>query len=154
MVIIIRSGHIWQYQLVIVVINEDKGGFFMEEIFIDFEKQGGLVPAIAQDKATGEVLMLAYMNKEAFDKTLETKKATYFSRSRNKLWVKGETSGHTQFVHDIRIDCDNDTILLVVEQKGGAACHKGYNTCFHTSLKNGRPQIVGEKIFDPEKVYK
>lgn len=126
----------------------------MEEIVIDFEKQGGLVPVIAQDKKTKEVLMLAYMNKEAFEQTLATGKATYFSRSRNKLWVKGETSGHTQLVSDIRIDCDNDTLLILVEQKGGAACHKGYNSCFHTSVNSGRPVITGEKVFDPEKVYK
>ncbi|MDY0132269.1 MAG: phosphoribosyl-AMP cyclohydrolase [Desulforegulaceae bacterium] len=126
----------------------------MEEIFIDFDKEGGLVPVIAQDQENGEVLMLAYMNKEAFEKTLETKKATYFSRSRNKLWVKGETSGHTQLVSDIRLDCDNDTILLIVEQKGGAACHKGYSSCFHTSVNSGKPVIMAEKVFDPEKVYK
>jgi phosphoribosyl-AMP cyclohydrolase len=124
-----------------------------EKLFIDFEKQNGLVPVIAQDKETLEVLMLAYMNKEAFEHTLKTKKATYFSRSRNKLWVKGESSGHTQTVSDIRIDCDNDTILLLVEQKG-AACHKGYNSCFHTSVKSGEPVVIAKKVFDPEKVYK
>jgi phosphoribosyl-AMP cyclohydrolase len=125
-----------------------------EKYFIDFEKQSGMVPAIVQEESSGKVLMLAYMNKEAFENTIKTGKATFYSRSRNKLWVKGESSGHEQIVSDIRIDCDNDTILLIVEQKGNAACHKGYNSCFHTSLKNGKPCIIEEKVFDPEKVYK
>ena len=90
----------------------------------------GLVPAIAQDVSTNEVLMLAYMNQEAFDKTLETKLAHYWSRSRKKLWLKGETSGHIQHVKSIKIDCDNDTILLKVEQEG-VACHTGEYSCFH-----------------------
>ncbi|MFB3925473.1 MAG: phosphoribosyl-AMP cyclohydrolase [Syntrophales bacterium] len=120
----------------------------------DFEKGKGLVPAIVQDDATREVLMLAYMNREAWCKTLETGKATYWSRSRNKLWIKGETSGHVQLVRDILIDCDQDVVLLKVEQVGGAACHTGYRTCFYRRIVNGKAQIVGEKMFDPEDIYK
>jgi phosphoribosyl-AMP cyclohydrolase len=109
-----------------------------------------LVPAIAQDYATGEVLMLAYMNDEALAKTRETGKAHYWSRSRKKLWLKGETSGNFQIVKEIRIDCDHDAILLLVEQKGGA-CHTGYRSCFYRTVDG---KIVGEKIFEPEDVYK
>lgn len=101
---------------------------------IDFEKGNGLVPVIAQDYENKEVLMLAYMNKESFIKTLEGDTAWYFSRSRNELWNKGATSGHFQYVKDIKIDCDNDTILLLVDQKG-AACHTGNRTCFYRDVK-------------------
>ncbi len=122
---------------------------------LDFAKAGGLVPAIAQDYATGEVLMLAYMNKKSWEETLKSGMATYFSRSRQTLWKKGETSGHLQVIKEIRIDCDNDTVLLKVEQIGGAACHLGYRSCFFKKLdKNGRSEIVEKKVFDPEKVYK
>ncbi len=119
----------------------------------DFEKTGGLIPVIAQDWQTGEVLMLAYMNEEAWQKTLETGKAHYFSRSRQKIWLKGESSGHVQLVKEIFLDCDLDTVLLKVEQRGGAACHKGYRSCFFRRLKDGELEVVGEKIFDPEVVY-
>lgn len=119
----------------------------------DFEKTGGLVPVIAQDWRTGEVLMLAYMNEEAWQRTLETGKVHYFSRSRNKIWLKGESSGHVQVVKEILLDCDLDTVLIKVEQKGGAACHKGYRSCFYRRLKDGSLEVVGEKIFDPEVVY-
>jgi phosphoribosyl-AMP cyclohydrolase len=110
----------------------------------------GLIPAIAQDYATGEVLMLAYMNDEALAKTKETGKAHYWSRSRKKLWLKGETSGNFQQVKEIRIDCDNDAILLLVEQKGGA-CHTGYRSCFYRTVDG---EIVGQKIFEPQDVYR
>jgi len=120
---------------------------------IDFKKNGGLVPAIAQAHDTGEVLMLAYMNQEAFETTLATGKATYFSRSRNTLWIKGETSGHVQQVKEIRIDCDNDTVLLKVEQFGGAACHTGFRSCFYRKVDNDDLTVEGEPIFDPEEVY-
>lgn len=103
-------------------------------MFIDFEKGNGLVPAIVQDFKTKEVLMLAYMNKESLEITLKEKKACYFSRSRNELWLKGETSGHYQYVKDIKIDCDNDTILLIVDQIG-AACHTGNYSCFYRKLE-------------------
>jgi len=121
---------------------------------LNFEKGEGLVPAIVQDYRTKDVLMLAYMNKESWSKTLETGKATYWSRSRNTLWVKGETSGNVQLVKDIMIDCDSDTVLLKVEQVGGAACHTGYNTCFYRKLSDGKVDIIGKKIFNSEEVYK
>lgn len=123
-------------------------------INLDFEKTGGLLPAIVQDHQSGEVLMLAYMNAAAWENTLETGKATFYSRSRNKLWVKGETSGHTQQVREIRIDCDRDTVLLKVDQIGGAACHKGYKSCFFTTVENGSETVTEKKIFDPDEVYK
>lgn len=100
---------------------------------IDFNKSGGLIPAIAQDYKTKEVLMLAYMNKESLIKTLEGDTAWYYSRSRNELWNKGATSGHLQYVKEIKVDCDNDTILLLVDQVG-AACHTGNRTCFYRDL--------------------
>ena len=120
----------------------------------NFKKnKNGLLPVIAQDFKTNEVLMLAFMNETAFEKTVETKKATYFSRSRNTLWVKGETSGNTQIVKEIRIDCDFDTILIKVEQKGGAACHLGYRSCFFKKLEQGEFITTEKPIFDPQKVY-
>ncbi len=100
-------------------------------IMPDFEKQGGLVPAIAQDYKTGEILMLAYMNKEAFLKTLETGKVHYWSRSRKKLWLKGEESGHFQLLKELYIDCDEDTVLVKIEQIGNTACHTGHRSCFY-----------------------
>ena len=103
-------------------------------IKIDFDKGNGLVPVIVQDVKTKEVLMLAYMNEESLNKTMETKLATYWSRSRQKLWVKGETSGHYQHVKDVRVDCDEDTILLIVEQDG-AACHTGHYSCFYRDME-------------------
>jgi phosphoribosyl-AMP cyclohydrolase len=121
---------------------------------IDFEKGDGLVPVIVQDDDTKEVLMLAYMNRKAWSKTLETGKATYWSRSRNELWVKGETSGHVQIVKEILVDCDSDTLLLKVQQIGGAACHTGYKSCFYRKVKNGKMEIIGEPVFKPEDVYK
>lgn len=119
----------------------------------DFSLGGGILPAIAQDAATGEVLMLAYMNEEAYAETLASGKAVYFSRSRNTLWRKGEQSGHVQIVKEIFVDCDQDAILLKVEQVGGAACHTGYRSCFYRKLTPDGLQPVGEPVFDPEKVY-
>jgi phosphoribosyl-AMP cyclohydrolase len=121
---------------------------------IDFEKSGGLVPAVAQDAETGEVLMLAWMNSEAYEETLRTGRACYYSRSRGKLWRKGEESGHVQEVKAIFIDCDADTVLLKVDQKGGAACHEGYRSCFFRQTTPDGLRIVGERIFDPKQVYK
>jgi len=121
---------------------------------LDFSKGKGLIPAIAQDFNTGEVLMLAYMNQASFDETLSSGKATYFSRSRQSLWKKGETSGHVQQVKEIRVDCDQDTILLKVEQVGGAACHKGYKSCFFKRIENRELTIVEKRVFDPDTVYK
>jgi phosphoribosyl-AMP cyclohydrolase len=122
-------------------------------IQLDFKKTGGLIPAIAQDYVTGEILMLAYMNQEAFDATLSSGKATYYSRSRQTLWIKGETSGNVQRVKEIRIDCDDDTVLLKVEQLGGAACHTGHRSCFYKKLENGSIRVIGEPMFDPREVY-
>jgi len=122
-------------------------------IKLDFNKTSGLVPAIVQDNETGEILMLAYMNQDAFNATLSTGKATYYSRSRQTLWVKGETSGNVQLVKEIRIDCDDDTVLLKVEQLGGAACHTGHRSCFYKKIEDGTIRIVGEPVFDPKEVY-
>ena len=120
---------------------------------IDFDKAGGLVPAIAQDAATGQVLMLAWMNREAYEETRRTGRAVYFSRSRNKLWRKGEESGHVQEVKGIYLDCDADTILLKVQQIGGAACHEGYRSCFFRKITPEGFEVVGERLFDPAEVY-
>ena len=121
---------------------------------LDFKKNNGLIPAVVQDYRTGEVLILAYMNEEAFEETLKTRKATYYSRSRKSLWIKGETSGHVQLVKEIRVDCDLDTILLKVEQVGHAACHKGYRTCFFSKLEENDLKITESIVFDPDEVYK
>jgi phosphoribosyl-AMP cyclohydrolase len=121
---------------------------------LDFSKIDGLVPAIVQDHETGEVLMLAFMNQQAWEATLKTGEATFWSRSRQRLWVKGKTSGHLQRVKEIFIDCDNDTVLLKVEQLGAAACHTGYRSCFFQKVENGsRVTIVGQPVFDPKEVY-
>jgi phosphoribosyl-AMP cyclohydrolase len=122
-------------------------------IKLDFNKTGGLVPAIVQDFQSGEILMLAYMNSDAFNATLSTGKATYYSRSRQTLWVKGETSGNMQLIKEIRIDCDDDTVLLKVEQQGGAACHTGHRSCFFKKIEDGSIRIMDEPIFDPREVY-
>jgi phosphoribosyl-AMP cyclohydrolase len=120
----------------------------------DFSKGDGLLPVIAQDADTGEVLMLAYMNAESFAQTVATGEAVYFSRSRNRLWRKGEESGHTQQVRAVLVDCDGDTILLKVQQRGGAACHEGYRSCFFREVTDEGLRIVGERVFDPAEVYK
>jgi phosphoribosyl-AMP cyclohydrolase len=122
-------------------------------IDLNFEKQDGLVPAIAQDDDSGEVLMLAYMNEEAWRKTLETGVVHYWSRSRQKLWKKGESSGNVQEVREIRVDCDEDCVVIRVNQIGGAACHTGYRSCFYRVVRDGKLVAEGERIFDPEKVY-
>jgi phosphoribosyl-AMP cyclohydrolase len=119
----------------------------------NFEKSGGLLPAIAQDAATGQVLMLAWMNREAWEETVRTRRAVYFSRSRNKLWRKGEESGNIQEVRDVFLDCDEDTILLKVNQIGGAACHEGYASCFFRRIVPDGVEVVGERLFDPSVVY-
>ena len=126
----------------------------MIDTYIDFDKQNGLVPAIAQDWETGEILMLAYMNREAVEETLNTGRACYYSRSRSKLWRKGEESGNVQKVREVRIDCDRDTIVIKVEQVGGAACHTGHRSCFYRKIENGELVEDGEKVFDPKEVYK
>jgi phosphoribosyl-AMP cyclohydrolase len=117
----------------------------------------GLVPVIAQEKDSGNVLMFAWMNREALQKTAELKRAVYFSRSRNKLWFKGEESGHVQTVHDIRIDCDSDVVLLKVTQEGhtpGIACHTGRHSCFYQRLDGSQWQACEPVLKDPESIYK
>ena len=121
---------------------------------LNFDKAGGLVAAIAQDHATGDVLMIAWMNQEAFEETVRTGRAVYFSRSRNKLWRKGEESGNVQEVKAIFVDCDNDAVLLKVNQVGGAACHEGYRSCFFRQVEGAELQVVGDRVFDPKLVYK
>jgi phosphoribosyl-AMP cyclohydrolase len=120
----------------------------------DFDKAGGMIPAIAQDADTGQVLMLAYMNKESYEETLRTGRAVYFSRSRNKLWRKGEESGHVQEVREVFVDCDADTILLKVHQIGGAACHEGYASCFFRKVTPAGLEVIGKPLFDPKAAYK
>jgi len=126
----------------------------MEKITPRFDKMGGLLPAIVQDAASGQVLMLAFMNREAWDLTCKTREAHYFSRSRQTLWHKGATSGHVQRVKEIYLDCDADTVLLKVEQVGGAACHEGYASCFYRRLQADGWRVVGAPVFDPKEVYK
>lgn len=119
----------------------------------DFGKMNGLLPAIVQDAATGEVLMLAFMHEAAWDETLKTGEAHYFSRTRNTLWHKGSTSGNVQRIKEIYLDCDSDTVLLKVEQVGGAACHTGYRSCFYRRRQGDVWEVAGTPVFDPEKVY-
>ncbi|WP_412063641.1 phosphoribosyl-AMP cyclohydrolase [Rubrivirga sp. IMCC45206] len=114
----------------------------------------GLVAAIAQDDATGDVLMLAYMNRATLQQTLETGVMTYWSRSRQKVWVKGETSGNVQNVKSAHIDCDGDALLFRIEQVGGAACHTGHRTCFYRKVEDGALETVGTPVFDADSVYK
>jgi phosphoribosyl-AMP cyclohydrolase len=120
---------------------------------LDFAKGDGLVPAIAQDWKTGEILMLAYINEEAWNETLKTGNATYWTRSRKKLWRKGEESGNVQKVKEIYVDCDEDTVIFKVEQIGGAACHEGFRTCFFRKVDGNVLKIIGERVFNPDEVY-
>ena len=121
---------------------------------LDFDKTGGLIPAVAQDFNTGEVLMLAYMSPESWAETLRTGCAVYYSRSRKKLWKKGEQSGNVQLVREIRVDCDADTVLLKVEQLGGAACHTGHRSCFYTVVSPDGTSCEAEPpAADPGKLY-
>jgi len=119
----------------------------------DFAKMGGLLPVITQDAADGEVLMLAYMNEEAWELTLKTGEAHYYSRSRQTIWHKGATSGHVQRVKAIYLDCDADTVLLKVEQVGGAACHEGYRSCFYRKKDRDGWALAAPRVFDPKEVY-
>lgn len=123
-------------------------------VSLNFNKSAdGLIPAIVQDYQTNEVLMLAYINNLAWEETLKTGKAHYWSRSRSKLWLKGESSGHIQKIHEILVDCDDDTVIYKVEQLGGAACHTGHRSCFYRVVKGDKLIVQGEPLFDPEKVY-
>jgi phosphoribosyl-AMP cyclohydrolase len=119
-----------------------------------FDKGGGLLPAIVQDWQTGEVLMVAYINEEAWRRTLATGKAHYWSRSRNQLWLKGESSQHFQLIKEILVDCDEDTVIYKVEQQGAAACHKGYRSCFFRRVDGDAFVVKDEPVFDPKEVYK
>jgi phosphoribosyl-AMP cyclohydrolase len=121
---------------------------------IDFAKADGLVPVVVQDYESRDVLMVAYMNEEAWEQTQKTGKAHYYSRSRKGLWFKGEESGNFQEVRDAFIDCDNDTILLQVDQIGGAACHEGFRSCFFRQRSGDDWEVCAERVFDPKEVYK
>lgn len=122
-------------------------------IDLPFDKNSGLLPAIAQDAETGEVLMLAWINREAFELTLATGIAHYWSRSRKSIWKKGESSGNTQEIVGVYVDCDEDTVLYKVKQNGGAACHEGYSSCFYRRIKGDDLEITGKKVKDPEEMY-
>jgi phosphoribosyl-AMP cyclohydrolase len=128
--------------------NDDK----MSEI-IDFDKQSGLVAAVVQDATTGRVLMVGYMNREAFDKTVATGHVTFFSRSRKKLWTKGESSGHFLNLRSIATDCDGDALLVQAEVVGPGVCHAGYRSCFYRTLQDGRWEETEPKAYDPDAVY-
>jgi len=135
--------------------KEDGSIRVVKMIKLAFHKSvDGLLPAVVQDYVTGEVLMVAYCNQEAWELTLNTGKAHFWSRSRKKNWLKGESSGHVQLIKEIRIDCDRDTILFRVEQLGGAACHKGYRSCFFHRVDGDELVIDAEQVFDPADVYK
>jgi phosphoribosyl-AMP cyclohydrolase len=120
---------------------------------LDFEKGDGLVTAIAQDHVSNEILMVAFMNEESFRRTLDTGQAVYWSRSRSKLWHKGEESGNVQLVKELYVDCDADVVLMKVEQVGGAACHTGKRSCFFRKLEGAEVTDVGVQVFDPDEVY-
>lgn len=120
---------------------------------LDFEKLDGLIPAVIQDAATGRVLMVGYMNEEAFHRTVESGFATFYSRSRNKLWLKGESSGHRLLVKKIQKDCDADCVLVFVEAQGPGVCHEGYQSCFFRTLEDGNWTVTEAKQYDPAAVY-
>jgi len=120
---------------------------------LNFDKGDGLLPAVIQEFGTNKVLMLGFMNAAAVQKTLETGYVTFFSRSRNKLWVKGESSGHLLKVREVRVDCDEDALVVAAEQLGPGTCHEGYHSCFYRRIEGGKLVIVEPRAFDPEKVY-
>jgi phosphoribosyl-AMP cyclohydrolase len=121
---------------------------------LDFEKENGLIPAIVQDAANGEVLMLGFMNREALDKTQATGYVTFYSRSRKKLWTKGETSGQKLVLREMRVDCDQDALLVRVTLEGGAVCHEGYRSCFFRDVaRNGEATVVAERVISPDELY-
>ena len=120
---------------------------------LNFEKLEGLVPAVVQDYRTGRVLMVGFLNDQAFRRTVETGYATFYSRSRGKLWTKGESSGHRPLVKELRTDCDLDAVLLLVEPQGPGVCHEGYESCFFRKLESGSWIITDRRSFEPEKVY-
>jgi phosphoribosyl-AMP cyclohydrolase len=120
---------------------------------IDFAKGGGMLPAVVQETGSGKVLMLGYMNREALEKTLATGTVTFFSRSRNRLWVKGESSGHVLKLHEVLVDCDNDALVVVAEQLGPGTCHEGYRSCFFRRIEGDKLVEVEPRVFDPAAVY-
>ena len=120
---------------------------------LDYTKLDGLIPAVIQDHATGRVLMVGFMNREAFRATVETGHATFYSRSRNKIWTKGETSGHRLQVKEIQTDCDQDSVVILAEAIGPGVCHNGYRSCFYRSLRDGEWTVTEERTFDPGAVY-
>lgn len=121
---------------------------------LDFEKENGLIPAIVQDDKNGEVLMLGFMNREALAKTQETGYVTFYSRSRKKLWTKGETSGQKLVLREMRVDCDQDALLVRVTLEGGAVCHEGYRSCFFRSVgRNGKAEVVADRVISPDDLY-
>jgi phosphoribosyl-AMP cyclohydrolase len=120
---------------------------------LDFTKLDGLIPAVIQDQTTGRVLMLGFMNEEAFEKTIESGFATFYSRSRNKLWLKGETSGHRLAVKSIQTDCDEDSLVIAVEALGPGVCHNGYHSCFYRTLAGGEWVESEPRAYDPGAVY-
>ena len=127
---------------------------FGKDMKLNFDKLQGLVPVVIQDASEGEVLMVGFMNQEAFENTIETGKVTFFSRTRNKLWVKGETSGHYLLVEEIRVDCDEDTIVIRANVLGPGVCHNGFRTCFYRRLKDGEWKKCSARVYDPDAVYK
>ena len=129
------------------------GLFYCSHMNLDFQKSDGLITAVVQDHATGRVLMVGYMNQEAFDKTVETGFATFYSRSRRKLWLKGESSGHRLMVKEISADCDGDAVLVKVEALGPGVCHEGYRSCFFRRLENGEWKVAEQRTYDPQAVY-
>ncbi len=126
----------------------------MKKCPLNFEKAGGLIPVIVQDFTTGEILMQAYINLEAWNESVETGRGVYYSRSRQKLWRKGESSGNYQILKEIRIDCDNDSVIFKVEQIGGAACHTGHRSCYYRVWQEGELVTQGEPLFNPDEIYK
>jgi phosphoribosyl-AMP cyclohydrolase len=121
---------------------------------LDFEKENGLIPAIVQDDSSGEVLMLGFMNREALERTRATGLVTFYSRSRQKLWTKGESSGQKLLLRELRMDCDQDALLVLVELSGSAVCHEGYRSCFFRRLeRNGAVEVIAERVFSPGELY-
>ena len=133
--------------------SSNGGLFYCITMNLDFEKSGGLITAVIQDHLTGRVLMVGYMNQEAFQKTVETGFATFYSRSRRKLWLKGESSGHRLVVKEIAADCDLDAVLVKVEARGPGVCHEGYQSCFFRRLDAGEWKVAEERTYDPQAVY-
>jgi phosphoribosyl-AMP cyclohydrolase len=128
--------------------------FWGDEMELDFEKENGLIPAIVQDHVNGEVLMLGFMNREALAKTQETGFVTFYSRSRKKLWMKGETSGQKLLLRELRVDCDRDALLVRAELAGGAVCHEGYRSCFFRQIaRDGATSVVADRVFSPDDLY-